>query len=76
MLNGARRIVTVVPSRSFSDRPSTAMRKLCDRLSTLISTVTLSLTTIGRMFSECGATGVRHRTSVDGTMIGPPFDSE
>ena len=51
-----------------------AARKLCERDSTERVITLLSLITIGRMLRLCGATGVRHKLLVDGTMIGPPFD--
>ena len=74
--NGALRMVTVVVSTSFSLRPSMAMRKLCERDSTLSVTTLSSLSTMGRMLRLCGATGVRHSEPVCGTIMGPPFDSE
>ena len=69
-------MVSRVFSLHFADCPSTAMRKLWLRLSTVRVISESSEITIGLMFRLCGATGVRHRMPVCGTMIGPPFDSE
>ena len=57
-------------------RPSSEMRKFPLRLSTLSDTTELSCSTMGRMLSEWGATGVRQMVSDCGTMMGPPTLSE
>ena len=64
------------PSRHLADRPSTATKNEWLRLSTSSVISAESGITIGRMFSEWGATAVITSTPVPGTMMGPPFDSE